>query len=431
MSNEEIKRLGKRIENSDEISDEDLELLQQYRESFQKPIADVYDILFRISKAVDKDSIITYRIKRIDSIIRKLKRFKDNPKGSIALSRMADIAGCRCILSTDSIEPIYHIVDQLKNEYGDKCTVFDHIAPAKQSGYRSVHLHIKDKSTNKPIEIQIRNIGHHNWATLVEIIDLLFDTNVKESEDETSEFGRFMKLYANKDELNKDELRELTNCESKHQIFETMSNTITGNYLNVKQQWLLQSTKGTFFVIEASEDRKTYIDSFNTFETAEEEYYRRYSLKPLSNIVLTHILRPTFDKISLAYSNYMLSMHAFIAEYRHLIENNIIDSIQENDFFEMVRYYKIYRRNTKSHYNNLIREASKVNDCITQTNVRAVDAKKWKKELISKYSLWRKETTSFLYNVGKVCRGRKLYHMYFSFQLKKLGKDLSKMSNLS
>jgi len=73
MSNEEIKRLGKRIENSDEISDEDLELLQQYRESFQKPIADVYDILFRISKAVDKDSIITYRIKRIDSIIRKLK----------------------------------------------------------------------------------------------------------------------------------------------------------------------------------------------------------------------------------------------------------------------------------------------------------------------------------------------------------------------
>ena len=45
ISNEAIKRLGKRIETSDEICESDLELLQQYRESFQKPIADVYEIL--------------------------------------------------------------------------------------------------------------------------------------------------------------------------------------------------------------------------------------------------------------------------------------------------------------------------------------------------------------------------------------------------
>ena len=239
---------------------------------------------------------------------------------------MVDIAGCRCILSTNRIEPIYAIVNRLQNEYGDLCTVHDHIAPAKETGYQSVHVHIKDKTTNKPIEIQIRNIGHHNWATLVEIIDLLYGTNIKESEDETSEFGRFLKLYANKDELNKFELRELINCESKYNVFETMSKTITSNFLNVKQQWLSQNTKGTFFVIEASEDKKTFIESFKTFATAEEEYYRRYSLNPLSNIVLTHILKPSFEKISLAYSNYMLSMHAFIEEYRHLIENNIIDN---------------------------------------------------------------------------------------------------------
>ena len=127
----------------------------------------------------------------------------------------------------------------------------------------------------------------------------------------------------------------------------------------------------------------------------------------------------------------MLSMHAFIEEYRHLIERNILESIQRNDILDIVRYYQIYRRNTKTHYLNLIKEASKVNDCISNKEVKAVDAKKWKKDIISKYSIWYKETTSFLYELGRACRDKKAYRFFLSFQFRRLGIELSKMQIIS
>ena len=51
------------------------------------------------------------------------------------------------------------------------------MAEQKDSGYRSIHIYVKDHQTQKPIEIQIRNKEQHNWATLVEIVDLLYGTN--------------------------------------------------------------------------------------------------------------------------------------------------------------------------------------------------------------------------------------------------------------
>lgn len=426
MSNEEIKRLGERIEQSDSISDSDLNKLQEYRLSFQAPIAEVFEYITYAAKKVDRNSIVTYRIKRIDSIIRKLKRFKNNPNGKMALSRMGDIAGCRCILSSDDNSKIYELIELIKNEYGDGCPINDHIAPAKSSGYRSVHIYVKDKTTNKPIEIQIRNRNHHNWATLVEIIDLIYDVNIKESNDVTSKLGRFLQLYAYKDELSEAKYKELFKCESKYRIFEHMSDTLTSNYLNAKRQWLRQRSNGSYFVIEADGERKTVIESFPSFQKAEESYFNRYVNNPLSNIVLTHLVNPSFEQISMAYSNYMLTMHAFIDEYRSLIEHRIISHIENRHYSKIKTGFKIYRRNIIVHIRNLKNEIKKIKECELSGDLSRSDANKWKRSINDRYVSWVKETRTFLNSLAKASHNSAFYQIVIRHQLQRITKDLNK-----
>lgn len=118
MTNGEIDRLGERIGASTEVSTEELNQLQEYRQTFQTPISHVFNFALSAARQLDKQCIVTYRIKRIDTIVEKLHRFHENPNGSMRLSRMWDIAGCRCILNSPSSDKLYKLLDVIKNEYG-------------------------------------------------------------------------------------------------------------------------------------------------------------------------------------------------------------------------------------------------------------------------------------------------------------------------
>ena len=191
MTNGEIERLGERIGASATISPGDLDLLQQYRQSFQTPISQVFNYLLKAARKIDKDCIVTYRIKRIDTIVEKLHRFHDDPNGKMKLSRMWDIAGCRCIIHSPDYVKLYKLLQEIENEYGPNIKETDYVKWPKPSGYRSIHIYVKDKQTQKPIEIQIRNIELHNWATLVEIVDLLYETKNKEYYGANNTLGHF------------------------------------------------------------------------------------------------------------------------------------------------------------------------------------------------------------------------------------------------
>ena len=107
MTKGDIDRLGEEIGASSQVSKENLAKLQEYRQTFQEPIAQVFGFVLKAARKIDKQCIVTFRIKRIDTIIEKLRRFKDNPNGKMKLSRMWDIAGCRCILNSSDNEKLY------------------------------------------------------------------------------------------------------------------------------------------------------------------------------------------------------------------------------------------------------------------------------------------------------------------------------------
>ena len=97
ISKAKINKTGESIRNcllnNQIVSNEDLSNLQLYRTSFKDPLNKANEELNRIMKKIDKSGVITYRVKRIESIFSKLIRFE-----KMDLARMHDIAGARCIV---------------------------------------------------------------------------------------------------------------------------------------------------------------------------------------------------------------------------------------------------------------------------------------------------------------------------------------------
>lgn len=394
MTKGEIDKLGQRIGASKTVSNEDLEMLQAYRQTFQEPIAQVYNFVLNAARKVDKQCIVTYRIKRIDTIIEKMRRFQSNEKGRMALSRMWDIAGCRCILSVTSIDKLYQLQNMILDEYGHESKINDHINPPKASGYRSLHVYVKDKVSQKPIEIQIRNREMHNWATLVEIVDLLYGTKHKE-QGASGDLGRFLYLYSKASDLPKAEFSEMLMMERKMKVFEKMSEVLSGNYLNIRRQWLQQKNLGLFFVITANKSRSEIL-SYHSFAEAEKAYYEKYLANRDSNIVLTHLRNPDFNQISMAYSNYVLAMHAFFDDYRVLVSKKIIECVQKNDYYHVYTDFKIYYDNLRSHIGNLTLEVRSIEACSSDPTISKYQLNKWKNEIKERMAMWRRETNDFI-----------------------------------
>lgn len=423
MTKGEIDKLGQKIGASVEVSQEDLNMLQEYRQTFQEPISNVFNFVLSVARKVDKQCIVTYRIKRIDTIVEKLRRFHDNPNGKMNLSRMWDIAGCRCILNSTDEEKLYVLLKKIRKEHGRDCKIKDYVAEQKASGYRSIHIYVKDHQTQKPIEIQIRNKAQHNWATLVEIVDLLYGTKNKERGAE-SQLGRFLYLYSKAEDLTKEEFSEMLKIERKVKVFERMSNVLTRNYLNIRRQWLKQKTKGSYFVITANK-KGSDIVSFPTFKEAETAYYEKYQANSDSNIVLTHLRMPDFSQISMAYSNYVLAMHAFFDDYRVLVSRKIIMCIKDGFYYKFIKYFKTYTSNVRCHFENLSLEIQSINDCKNDPSISRNQINKWIGEINTRLNLWVRETNVFLRRIGLVSWRDPLKRWLVKNRIKQLQKAIN------
>lgn len=420
----EIDRLGKRIGAADVVSSEDMLLLQEYRQTFKDPISRVFSFVIESARKIDRQCIVTYRIKRIDTIIEKLRRFQENENGSMNLSRMWDIAGCRCILNSSNQDKLYQLQKVILKEFGQDCKINDHIVTPKDSGYRSLHIYVKDKETQKPVEIQIRNKEQHNWATLVEIVDLLYGTKNKE-QGVSGPLGRFLFLFSNAKNLSDEEFFEMLQIERKKKVFEKMSGVLSRNYINIRRQWLKQKTKGGFFVITANK-KSSEIESYRTFEEAEAVYYKKYLANQDSNIVLTHLRYPDFEQISMAYSNYVLAMHAFFDDYRELLSEKIVECIKEERYVRFLKYFRVYNSNVRCHFENLSLEVNSIKDCENDTSISKNQINKWIREIKNRIAMWFKETDVFLNKLGHVTERYGFKEWIVQNRIKSLGKAISK-----
>lgn len=349
FSKNALIKLNRKLRESKTPSSEALCELQKYRLSHKELAKEVFDILVEQAKLINEEAICAFRIKRLDSIIRKVKRLE----GSIELKSMGDIAGCRCILDSD--DEAYRLMRALKSH--PKLTIEDegvnnYIKHPKESGYKSIHMYVKmDGYGKRKVEIQLRSKVHHNWATFVEVLDTIYDINVKEKIDHKNKsiyiaFCQFHKILSKKDEhLNLEEIKTLLNIIDKYDVLREVSRLMIMNIATVRKQWAEMLSQYPYtpkhFYISTSADKTPTIYGFETYIQSEDFYYTQFGQNSTANQVLVTMNSPSFEAISTAYSNYILVCHEFTHRLHHIMARAMADPSSDISFLhKFVLYYK-------------------------------------------------------------------------------------------
>jgi ppGpp synthetase/RelA/SpoT-type nucleotidyltranferase len=247
-SKSQIKKAGFHLIKSDSNSiefKEAYDVLNSYRSLFPPLMKKVGN---RAQSVIEKhlnylknsDFIISQRSKRLESIIKKLKRFE-----TMHLNRIQDIAGVRVILPKLKDVDIF-----IKNFPGKRSSIEikkinNYISKPKDDGYRSVHLELdvpcsknsayKDSNfANLTVELQVRTMIQHAWATAVEVVGLIQNKSFKTGEWDL-EWLEFFKVsselfaLAEQQDLNSKDfakkLKELKNLKHYSHFINSLSST--------------------------------------------------------------------------------------------------------------------------------------------------------------------------------------------------------------
>lgn len=194
-SKNDIKKAGKKLieDNKDEKS---LNILSAWRKDHSYPLELAEKLLKEVSLDIEKEAIFAKRLKRTDSIIKKLNRFKttnESKNKQMQLTTMNDIGGCRVIFSNmKKVQKLVRFLTKSK----DFVIRNNYIEKPKPDGYKSIHLIGQFPNIHgelRRIELQIRTKTQHSWATALEIVDLFTDQSIKTSQIKDTNWSDFFK----------------------------------------------------------------------------------------------------------------------------------------------------------------------------------------------------------------------------------------------
>lgn len=181
-SKERVNRAGEAV-RCGEPSEEDLIVIDVWRAAHRHVLNTFQAILRNRSRGAH--IVVAQRHKRRTTIFGKLSRLP-----GMKLARMDDVAGCRLIFQTiadlGEFRGKMHAArfgHTLKNE-PEK---YDYIGNPKPTGYRGVHdVYAYDASSHHGhdykgllIELQYRTFYQHAWATAVEVVGFITESQPK------------------------------------------------------------------------------------------------------------------------------------------------------------------------------------------------------------------------------------------------------------
>lgn len=200
------RKLSKKINYTEENKEDVNELFRighAWRMAHHEPMKNVLNHARQLMRKQKLIGPAVGRIKSMDSIRRKLKRYR--------LNQIQDIGGCRCILPTinETNKLINYFREHTKFEI---ITDDNYIYNPKSDGYRCYHYILKysgkeEYQKNLRIELQIRSRLQHSWATAVEAMGLFLSQDFKGGKGDEN----WLELF----ELMSFELARAENCTSK------------------------------------------------------------------------------------------------------------------------------------------------------------------------------------------------------------------------
>lgn len=329
-----VDRAGKILTSSTATASQTdlaLDVLNNWRSSHSYPMHTFKIRLSRLSKRIDPTALVVQRLKRVPSIVRKLKRKQTQ---TMKLSQMQDIGGCRSVLS--DVRLVRKLVDYYtkKGSRGlkhKKVNEKDYINNPKPDGYRSIHLIYKYRSDKKTtyngllIELQIRSKIQHAWATAVETVDLFTKQAIKSNEGKP-EWMKFFKLISSAFALMEGEplvLETPTDPEELKREIKTMVGQL--KVFQKMEKWakaihiMEPKTRELHFfllVLDVSEEKeKLEIRGYpkDAEKTATDHYLETEKLQgkdPNKDVVL--VAADSIDELRKAYPNYFIDTTLFL-----------------------------------------------------------------------------------------------------------------------
>ncbi|WP_230860983.1 RelA/SpoT domain-containing protein, partial [Vibrio harveyi] len=295
-----------------------LDVLNNWRLSHSYPLEKIRLYLEQNAKEVDSKALMGQRIKRVPSIVGKLNRFPN-----MRLDRMQDLGGCRAVVS--SIDDVYRVVGKLKSTRfmhvlkNEK----DYIEDPKESGYRSYHMVYSyqnkkyEKLNGLQIEMQIRTVVQHSWATAVEVVGAFTAQSLKSSQG-NERWLDFFKLVSHYfQELEKGR-RYRTAPEDLKTLFEELNVNrfvhacaVTANHIDKENhQW------ASYFLMELNpQEGHINVTSYptNRLKQAGEDYLAaERRCKDIVGAEAALVSTNDLDNLRNAYPNYFADTRTFM-----------------------------------------------------------------------------------------------------------------------
>lgn len=310
ISKNSIKEAGKRLRDNLETSD-DLNLILAFR---TKHISIMATLANTIIKKLPKPQLLSRRLKRLSSIRIKLQR-----NAGVQLSTMQDIVGLRAVFKNKN--EVYEFLEEVKNAYKSKKSALkiirenDYIKEPKRDGYRSYHLifeyqGLKEDIKSYKVELQLRTLLQHYWATAIEIMGAIDNANNIKIGKGSEEIKRFFYLAGQilDDCALKNEIAEFKEIDEKYKFL----NLLEG--LNISYNQIQKNYKpkqNDLFIISLDYQNKNLkILEFNQFNTQDNSIFQ--GLENNKNIDSVIINMTSIKKLKKAYPNYFLDARNFI-----------------------------------------------------------------------------------------------------------------------
>ena len=333
FSRNEIIKAGKTIRNvcSKEEEEHALEVIDNWRAAHAFPLQVIYMHLKRMAPS-DGSVLVAQRLKRLDSIVAKLKR-----EPTMSLWTIQDLGGCRIIVP--SVNDVYDYYSKYKDSRirHKFLKEYDYIQNPKESGYRSLHVvyeyhsdRNEDYNKNMRIEIQFRTHLQHLWATAVETMGLFKNIAIKSGDGDT-DINRFFALVSslfaieehtpivpNTSNDTGELIREIKELDKKHNYLNFLTSIRVVNKIE-KDNY--SSKNNQYCVLTLNYDSHQLI--IRLFKASEFEFANHYyseiekQAQPNTDTVLVRV--SSFSALKTAYPNYFTDIREFVDKVKYYI----------------------------------------------------------------------------------------------------------------
>lgn len=332
---EQVNIAGKILLNDEwdwEEYEDTLTKINNWRTSHNFPL-NTFQIRLRTkAKSINKESLVAQRIKRLPSIKLKLERYPE-----MKLTQIQDIGGCRAIMKdigeVDKLVNIYqHESRGVKHELSKEQ---DYILHPKASGYRGVHLVYKYRSDKNnaydglKIEIQIRTLLQHAWATAVETVGTFIKQSLKSSQGE-EKWLRFFSIMSSAMAMQENKpIIEGTSSnfsELKAEIIELSNNLNIEGHLRTFSDSIKiidekQITNAHYYLLELdATTRRVFVTPYsqNQLPKASKDYVELEERIGNDKKDAVLVAAESLDALKLAFPNYYLDTALFLEKLKQI-----------------------------------------------------------------------------------------------------------------